>query len=264
LIASKNVSLLARHSGDLEKYDAQRFHFAKLIGEEWFRQVKRLSDEGVLEEFKGVMDGHTFVGEYCGNQDYQHLVKYEKIAVNFVAIVDNGSNITCISPKKAFGIFDKYGLNKVGYKHMGEFSSWKEFNDELGKIYLNVAETEIDYEEEGSVIYIVGVDSEGVEETLSLSKLKTLEYRLFRKLREKLRTFISRDAPKGKKKKGQQQQQEAPKKDWNYNYDKMVRESKELCQETKPPMPLEYYFAIGRAAFKFADKYPGSTQLVHD
>mmetsp|Transcript_11542 Transcript_11542/g.9993 ORF Transcript_11542/g.9993 Transcript_11542/m.9993 type:complete len:150 (-) Transcript_11542:2173-2622(-) len=148
------------------------------------------------------MDNMTFVGEYCGNQDYQHLVKYNEIAINFVAIVDNNSAITCISPKEAFATFDKFGLNKVGYKHMGEFENKKDFNEALKNIYLNVAETEIDVEEEGSVIYIVSVDKNGVEKALSLSKLKTLEYRIFRKLREKLRTFIARDTKKGGKKGG--------------------------------------------------------------
>mmetsp|Transcript_11542 Transcript_11542/g.9992 ORF Transcript_11542/g.9992 Transcript_11542/m.9992 type:complete len:155 (-) Transcript_11542:1672-2136(-) len=44
----------------------------------------------------------------------------------------------------------------------------------------------------------------------------------------------------------------------------MVKETKELCQETKPPMPIEYYFTIGKKAFEFAEKYPNNTQLIHD
>ena len=37
------------------------------------------------------MQGKTFIGEYCGNQNYQRIVKYEKIDIFFFAIVDNVS-----------------------------------------------------------------------------------------------------------------------------------------------------------------------------
>ena len=252
LIASKNVALYARHEADVEKYKADRFGFAKLIAKEWFRHVKRIEAEGKLEALKKDMDGKTFVGEYCGNQDYQHLVKYTSVDIHFVAVVENESTITCLSPKEAFALFEKYGLTRVNYKEMGVYSDWQSLNRALKDIYLNVAETEIDVEEEGSVIYLVRRDEDGKEETLSLSKLKTLEYRLYRKLREKLRTYISQDGRK------------APKKSWTFYYDKFVSESKELCTETKPPMPLDYYFRIGKAAFQFADRYPKDTHLIHD
>jgi hypothetical protein len=37
------------------------------------------------------MAGRTFVAEYCGNQDYQHLVIYNKIDLHFYAVVENNS-----------------------------------------------------------------------------------------------------------------------------------------------------------------------------
>jgi len=39
---------------------------------------------------------------------------------------------------------------------------------------------------EGSVIYVSGVDKEGEKNAL-ICKIKTIEYRIFRKLREKLK-----------------------------------------------------------------------------
>lgn len=37
--------------------------------------VEKLSPEQ-LSELQQAMQGHTFVGEYCGNQNYQHLIRY--------------------------------------------------------------------------------------------------------------------------------------------------------------------------------------------
>lgn len=45
--------------------------------------------------------GKTLIGEYVGNQDYQHLVKYKKQTILFYAIVENlnGSEI-CMPPSQ--------------------------------------------------------------------------------------------------------------------------------------------------------------------
>jgi len=49
------------------------------------------------------------------------------------------------------------------------------------------------------VLYFVKKSADGAREleVLSLAKLKTLEYRLFRKMREKLRYFFHQDDFKG-------------------------------------------------------------------
>lgn len=59
-----------------------------------------------------------------------------------------------------------------------------------------MAKSEIAQEEEGNVLYFVKRPSDPTKKsrTLSLAKLKTLEYRLFRKIREKLRGFYAREA----------------------------------------------------------------------
>lgn len=60
---------------------------------------------------------------------------------------------------------------------------------------------------------------------LSLAKLKTLEYRLLRKLREKLRNFISQNLNEHKERK----------------IKAYKKESEELCQFFQPKKGLEYY-----------------------
>ena len=64
-----------------------------------------------------------------------------------------------------------------------------------------VAKSPIADDEEGNVLYFIQKDknSEDLDkqEVLSLAKLKTLEYRLFRKMREKLRGFFAVDKKTG-------------------------------------------------------------------
>ena len=67
-------------------------------------------------------------------------------------------------------------------------------------MFKDVAKSEIAQEEEGNVLYFIKRPAENApsesqadaNEVLSLCKLKTLEYRLFRKMREKLRNFFAR------------------------------------------------------------------------
>lgn len=44
---------------------------------------------------------------------------------------------------------------------------------------------------EGSVVYVAGVDGEG-ERNMVVCKVKTIEYRIYRKLREKLKVYLQK------------------------------------------------------------------------
>ena len=72
----------------------------------------------------------------------------------------------------------------------------------MEKVFRDVAASPIASDEEGNVLYFIKKDAaepENIEkqQVLSLAKLKTLEYRLFRKMREKLRGYHSGDIPTG-------------------------------------------------------------------
>jgi len=248
VVASKNVSILVRNEEDLASYTTERTSFAKLIAKEWFRHVNRIEKAGLLGELKQYMNNKTFVGEYCGNQEYQHLVKYTEVDIHFVAAVDNNSNVTCLPPSEAFQIFEKFGLTHVKYFDMGAYDNWQAFNQALKKIYVDVSKATIDSEEEGSVIYLVETDKDGHQKTLSLSKMKTLEYRIYRKLREKLKNFMK----------------EKNTKPWREFYKKFQQEVQDLCKEAKPPTSLGFYGAVAREAFEFAEKHGKKSGLIHD
>jgi len=250
LIASKNVSLLARDEKDLDEYKEERFHFALLIAKEWFRLIDQIQRENQIQNLKDYMAGKTFIGEYCGNQNYQHLVKYQEIDIHFTAIVENESQCTCIAPEEAFNIFKKFKLTHVAYQNLGTFDNWNSLNQTLKTAYKNVAKASIESEEEGSVIYLVEIDEKGINQTLSLSKLKTLEYRIYRKLREKLRGFISQKGNKYRP--------------WKEFMDRFKTETYQLCRDNSPPYPLEFYFFIAKKAFEFGEKYYKESYLIHD
>lgn len=94
---------------------------------------------------------------------------------------------------QAWQFFQRYGLDVVHIKSLGTFENYGVLCDQLEKTFKDVAKSSIAQDEEGNVLYFIKKDKEtGKESTLSLSKLKTLEYRLFRKMREKLRGFYSK------------------------------------------------------------------------
>jgi hypothetical protein len=71
---------------------------------------------------------------------------------------------------------------------VGNYNTYDGLCDSIETLYREVAESAIASEEEGAVLYFTATETDSV---LSMCKLKTLEYRVFRKLREKLRNWVS-------------------------------------------------------------------------
>jgi hypothetical protein len=67
-----------------------------------------------------------------------------------------------------------------------------------------------------------------------LCKTKTLEYRILRKLREKLKTLLNQDS-----------------KDSDKIYAKFVSEVNSLCKNNLPFKPLDHFYTIAKTAFDF-------------
>ncbi|KAL4471704.1 hypothetical protein ABPG74_008597 [Tetrahymena malaccensis] len=249
VISSKNVALLARQRSDIDLYTKDRFGFAKLIAQVWFNILEKIHKEQgdeKVEAIKQDLSDQTMVGEYCGNQDYQHLVKYENIDILFYAIVNHKSNDPCIPPLQAYEVFNKYNLTTVKLIDEGSYNTSESFNNKLKQVYDFVASSDIEGEQEGSVLYFVKKSKQipQQERTLSVSKLKTLEYRIFRKLREKLKNYVS-------------------KKDQRLR-NKFEEETKQLCVNNPPAHPLDFYFQIGKLSFDFVDQYSSQAGIIAD
>jgi len=236
VVASKNVSILVRNNKDISeyrKYGETRYTFATLIAEAW---LKIISKEGVdVEELKKNLTGKTLVGEYCGNPMYQHLVEYNEITILFYALVDHFSDRTCL-PINTFKEFtQRFNLPFVKMTPRKECSNLRDFIDILVELSKEVSENTIEEDQEGSVLYFEG-KFDDKSEILSLCKLKTLEYRLYRKLREKLKYMIKNGSSTSEQ------------------MNKYTNEVEELCKIYKPPKPLDHYYNIARVAFTFVQK----------
>lgn len=132
------------------------------------------------------------MGEYIGNVHHQHLVSYPRETIIFYSIVDNYSQEVCFLPEESFRIFKQFDLDVVSIARVGLYKDYDRLCDDLCSEYKEVQSLSIQAREEGEVLYFVKrVKGKGKNDrVLGLCKLKTLEYRLFRKIREKMRNFI--------------------------------------------------------------------------
>lgn len=175
LIASKNVSLCARTREDIALYPENqiRFTYTRLIAQKWFDIVEeREKEEGAeaVRCLKKDLQGLTFVGEYCGNQKCQHLVKYQSLQIYFFAVVRHRSQQTCLPPERALDLLKRHKLATVAWKSLGVFDSWDALNETLGKVYLTTAMQSLDDGQEGSVLYFVKAMDQNQQEVLALCK----------------------------------------------------------------------------------------------
>eukprot|EP00826_Nyctotherus_ovalis_P020601 TRINITY_DN1648_c0_g2_i10.p1 TRINITY_DN1648_c0_g2~~TRINITY_DN1648_c0_g2_i10.p1 ORF type:complete len:622 (+),score=151.40 TRINITY_DN1648_c0_g2_i10:111-1868(+) len=238
-ISSKNVSLCARTEADLVHYkDNQRYQFALAIALVWFKIVDKLRSSGKLESFKQHILSHTMIGEYVGNVEHQHLVRYSKESILMYAIVDNEGVTDCLSPDEAMNFFDEYEIDHVSYELKGVYITMPSLLKDLQKIYVEMALETLDNEEEGLVLYIATKDLPE-NYTISLCKIKTLEYRIYRKIRENLKYMRkSGNTPESFKK----------------NCTKMVKGVLSCVKDVHNvlellPMPFNYYLEVANTTF---------------
>ena len=189
-----------------------------------------------MDALKSDCTNKTLVGEHIGNEACQHLVKYPRETIIFFAVVDNNSPKICLLPEDSYKVFKKHGLDVVNIETLGVYNDYDKLCDDLEKEYVRVAGMSISEEEEGAVLYMVvrHKDNPAKDDILSLSKFKTLEYRLFRKMREKLRGFYEYRTGKATS---------------DQLIERFIKESKDLCRNLPLPHPLEFYIDLCVTAF---------------
>ena len=127
------------------------------------------------------------------------MVLYNRETLMFYAIVDNSSPEICWPFNKALDLLKQYHLDVVQVESLGSYQTFGALCDGLCTAFRDVAKGKIVEEEEGSVIYLTMRHKSGKledDQVLSLCKLKTIEYRIFRKMREKLRSYYHKDSSK--------------------------------------------------------------------
>ena len=85
------------------------------------------------------MSNRTWVGEYIGNPNCQHLVRYPRETIIFYAIVDNNSKKICRLPEDSIKFFKKYNFDAVQLNSLGVFNNYDKLCDALTYEYENVA-----------------------------------------------------------------------------------------------------------------------------
>ncbi|CAD8111001.1 unnamed protein product [Paramecium sonneborni] len=196
IIGSKNVTLLCQNECELQLYDPsttndsqdQRYRFAIKIAKEW---LKIIDSSEKVEQIKNQLDGLTLIGEYCGNNEYQHLVQYDKAQLKFYALVpkiSDDSSVNCLHPDLTLNILQSLDLNIVKQNHY-IVNNYQEFQIKLIELTKSISISKLSDIGEGNVLYF----SNCQEQCFSLAKLKSLEYRFKRKIREKLKLIITRN-----------------------------------------------------------------------
>lgn len=191
VVCSKNVGITFRNVDDIDWYRGQRFSYAQQISRTWLKQFYEL-DEETQDEVKEFLSNHTFIGEYCGNKKLQHLVHYDKEQIIFYAVVKKLSSLPCLPYHKGSSIIEGFGLPCVSLDPYPEISTYEELGQVIEKLSKKVAKAPVEEMGEGSVLYIESRDEKsGEREVLGICKLKTLDYRFWRKLREKLKNYLN-------------------------------------------------------------------------
>jgi hypothetical protein len=173
-------------------------------------------------------------------------VKYPRETIVFYAVVDNYSRKICNLPEQSLSLFKKFGLDTVSISSLGVYNDYDHLMDDLQTEFERVSGLSIREEEEGAVIYFVlrHREESARDQVLSLGKLKTLEYRLFRKMREKLRNYVS----------GRSQSDTL--------VERFLREAKDLCKDQRSgkvfglPHPLDFYQELCILAFRLITRGP--------
>lgn len=195
IVGSKNVTIAVRNEEDIEWYikngePKDRYSYCVDFGRVWLNIVKnKIKDK--IDEFKTELGNHTLVGESVGDLTRQHIKLYDERDIFFYAIVDNTNtnNEICIPMKRAFDLFKKYNLSYVPIEPSELFDNYDKLKAYVDIKYDEVLLRKIEQGGEGCVAYFVEVDEKGNEKVLNLAKLKTFDYRFFRKLREIAKGF---------------------------------------------------------------------------
>ncbi len=152
-------------------------------------------------------------------------------------------------------LFNKHKLDVVIVQSLGTFSTYDELCEGLYRAFRDVAKGRIVEEEEGSVVYLTLRDKTGnrsLDRVLSMAKLKTIEYRIFRKMREKLRGYYNNEMKTGKA------------GDTSAIVKKFNKEMKDILEGNETPKPIEYYTGILEGAFRFIQNNPTQKDTLNN
>ena len=194
VLCSKNVSILASCASELElpQWADRRYRFARQIAALWFLQLSALEESscGVL---KDTLASRTLIGEMVGGSG-AHLVQYgPDRKLQWFAIVPHQGDEACWLPSLSSKFFHKIGLPTVEFGQQEVYATAATFLEALRKMVMTVEKTPLNEAGEGYVLYITAGSTpdrlEAGAKVIYLGKLKTAEYRVLRRMRDKAKHF---------------------------------------------------------------------------
>ena len=223
----------------------KRYEYVLDFAKKWFNiLVKLFKTKEDLEEFKKVIAFHTFIGENVGDQYHQHIKIYKEGDIIFYGIVDHMKYDTeiCLPLNKSFEIFKKFGFTMVPMDKSENFDNFDDLKTYLDDKYDEILLKTIKQSGEGNVVYFVGIGENGEEKVVSIAKLKTFEYRFYRKIREKIEVLLER----------YQKQKNLGFGDLQSN---LKKESEELAENFKEELNFDKYIRFSEFVFNYITKY---------
>jgi hypothetical protein len=135
-------------------------------------------------------------------------------------------------PEKAIRFFEKYNLDYIPVNHEGFYSTKEELKTSMLKLFQKITSGSLREFEEGSIVMLILRDSQNpvLDKVLSCSKIKTIEYKIFKKLKEKLKRFWDQyeDCSFFNKK---------MEKEYKNKYDRFKTEVNEIFKSNSQPSP---------------------------
>eukprot|EP00439_Symbiodinium_sp_Y106_P022885 s4688_g2.t2 len=196
VLCSKNVSLLAANASEIElpQWSDRRYRFARHVAELWFAQLSVLPEASrkLLEE---MLASRTLVGEMIGGSG-AHLVDYGALRrLQWFAIVPNYGDELCWPPSSSIAFLQQTGLPTVTLKIVGPgpFKSVDETFSALQETFLSTEKSKLQDVGEGYVMYLTSKShKDDTGQVVNLAKMKSADYRLLRRMRERAKLFAQR------------------------------------------------------------------------
>ena len=244
---SKNFKPLIKEFVNLKNLlNKSRYEYVLGFGRTWFDLLNKLfKTEEELEEFKKVIANKSFIGENVGDKVHQHIKVYKERDIIFYGIVNHLTYDTeiCLPLSKSFEIFKKFGFSSVPIDKSENFKNFGELKIYLDNKYNEILLKTIKESGEGSVVYFVENGENGEEKIISVAKLKTFEYRFYRKIREKIKIILER-------------YRKHPK---NLSLgdlkNSLRKESEEIAENYKEELNFEKYIKFSDFVFDYIIKY---------
>ena len=165
----------------------ERYIYAIDFAETWLNLLKeRIVDKNLLDQFISELGDYTLIGESVGDKKREHILVYNQRDIIFYSIINNKKLLSekCLPLSKSFELFKKYNLTYTPIQPSEKYDTLNDLFSFINTQYDIIFDKSLQESGEGNVVYFSS-EINGNERVENLGKLKTFEYRFFRKIREK-------------------------------------------------------------------------------